>query len=502
MNRTKSFFLLGLLAAVSLTACSGAPHVVCTVNCGNVGNATLTVTLQAKPLALPPNTNILSYSLTVGGVTLTPASGNPINLPGIFTYDMTRLQSDSAFLGSVSVPAGTYTSMTLSLIAASVTYCTATAGVPGCNVGAQNENFVLGGAAAPPLTFAGGGLTLTSNQQAGVSIYFDMGGTLTVANQKVSAVTLKNANLTAITLGTNHPSSLTASQLDYLEDVTGSVAVNGNLVTITTANYGAITATADANTFYSPNCVTLGLATTIACVQANQVASINAILDADGTIKLISYDPISAASASNNDWIEGIVPYAGINLVSFNIVANDADISTSNTLLPKPFPISSLITVNLKNGAVFSVDTQGLNVPADYTKFQGTPDATVLLPGQTVAVHVTTFGLAGGLPGGIVVTADAVELRFTRVAGSAAANGTNASFAQTSSSLPLYFGFTNVRQLVELTTGVPPAANSTFYDGVTAPTNITAAATYSIRALYFGQSDAFPFVAAKVRQNP
>src|SRR5271169_1529664 len=96
--RRKDFVLLGLLAAMALAGCSGVSN-VCTVNCGvNGGNATVSVTVQAKPLALPPNTNLLSYSLTVSGVTLTPASGNPINLTGTLTFDMTRLQSDSALV--------------------------------------------------------------------------------------------------------------------------------------------------------------------------------------------------------------------------------------------------------------------------------------------------------------------------------------------------------------------------------------------------------------------
>jgi len=58
-----------------------------------------------------------------------------------------------------------------------------------------------------------------------------------------------------------------------------------------------------------------------------------------------------------------------------------------------------------------------------------------------------------------------------------------------------------VNQLVELTSGTPPSTNSTYYDGITTQTNITSGLTYSVRALYFGQFDAFPFVAAKVRQN-
>jgi uncharacterized protein DUF4382 len=510
MNRTKAFFLFTLLAStVGLSACSGLGDTTCTSNCGGGGggggtDATLSVTFRAKPLTPPPNTNILSYSLTIGGLTLTPASGNVVNFPGPFTVDLVRLQSDSAFLGSVSLPAGTYTSITASISSASVTYCTATQGVAGCNSGSVTQ--ITGGAAAPVLTLFNGGLVLASGQSAGIAVVMDMGATLTVAGGAVTAVTLTNVapnvSLSELILGTTRTSGLTSTQLDYIDDVTGSVTVSGNNVTITTANYGTLTATADSNTFYSPNCVTLALQPSIACVQANQVASADIILKDDGTLYLAAYDPISAANATNNDWIEGTVVFTPTNATQFHIVANDASVSTSGSLLPKPFPIGSPITVALANNAIFGVDTQGLNVPADYTSFTGNLSATVLLPGQTVAVHVTDYQLTGGSPTGILATVDGVELRFTRIAGTSNTGGNGTSFSFTSSSLPPYFGFTAANQLVELTAGAPPSGATTYYDGVSGPNTILASQTYSVRALYFGQFDAFPLVAAKVRQNP
>jgi hypothetical protein len=498
MNCRKTLFLFALLAAATLSACSGLPVTsTCTTNCITTsGNALLSVTLQAEPLTPPPSTNLLSYSLVVGGITLTPSTGNPTNIPGPFTFDLTRLQSDSAFLGTVQVPAGTYTSLTISLTSAEVTYCTVTAGVPGCTSGTVTQ--ISGGASAPVFTFADGGLVLTASQQAGISVAVNIASTLTIANQAVTGIDLADATLSSVTLGPTHPSSLTSTQLDYLEDVTGNVSVNGNAVTIKTSTYGSLTATASDNTFYSPNCTILGLALSIACVQNNQVASINAILDADGTIDLISFDPISAASATNNDWLEGVVIYPTSGANRLNIVVNDADVSSSASVLPTTIPIGSPVTVLLSNSPAFGVDSQGLNVPGDAASFS----FSSLLPGQAVAVHVLSFSTTGGTPTGILVTSDAVELRFSRVAGTAAQSGTTTNFTLATNSLPTYFDFITANQLVEFTSGTPPSTNSTNYDGVSSPGNITSGDTYSIRALYFGQNDTYPFVAAKVRQNP
>src|SRR5258708_34645422 len=103
MNRSKarSVFPVLLLAALSLAACSG-PKTAGGGTGGGNGNATVSFTLAAGPFTPPPGTSILSFAVTVNGVTLTPASGSAVNIALIaanYVVDLTRLQSDSAFLG-------------------------------------------------------------------------------------------------------------------------------------------------------------------------------------------------------------------------------------------------------------------------------------------------------------------------------------------------------------------------------------------------------------------
>src|SRR4029077_13817011 len=128
MNRSKALSFLPVLffAALSLTACSG-PKTGCTLNCGSGGTATVSLTLAAVPFVPPPSTSILSFAVTINGVTLTPANGSPVNIPlnaATYVVDLTRLQSDSAFLGQVlaNVPAGTYNKITVNVTSAVVTY--------------------------------------------------------------------------------------------------------------------------------------------------------------------------------------------------------------------------------------------------------------------------------------------------------------------------------------------------------------------------------------------
>src|SRR6266403_1927523 len=112
MNCRKDFASLLSLFALGLVACSGKPNPPCTVNCGGSGTASLSLTLTAIPLTPPPNTNLLSFFVDINTITLTPATGTAVNIPLNATaigVDLTRVQSDSIFLGtSATVPAVSY----------------------------------------------------------------------------------------------------------------------------------------------------------------------------------------------------------------------------------------------------------------------------------------------------------------------------------------------------------------------------------------------------------
>src|SRR5438034_2964148 len=103
MNRGKTLSFAGLLfAACVFTSCSG-PKMPCTTNCNQQGTASVSATMATVPLAPPPGTNILSFAVTITGMSLTPSGGGSavnLTLPATsITVDLMRLQSDSALLG-------------------------------------------------------------------------------------------------------------------------------------------------------------------------------------------------------------------------------------------------------------------------------------------------------------------------------------------------------------------------------------------------------------------
>jgi hypothetical protein len=492
MNRNKALLLILLLASFSLAACSGPATPPCTANCGG-GNATVSFTLAAVPFTPPPGTSILSFAVTLSGVSLTPASGGsdvtiPLNAAA-YVVDLTRLQSDSAFLGQVlaNVPAGTYNKITVGVTSAVVTYCTDLSGTLGCDTGSVAS--ISKGISV--LTVSPFALTLAASQQTAVQMQFNFAKAITISGtqpQVVSSVDLTAANvLAASTLApTSSTSSLASGQLDFVEDVTGVVtAASATSVTVKTSTHGSITAAVNSSSLALTNCVTTP---GTACAPAvGQVASIDTALNSDGTFTLLEFDPIAPTSS---DWIEGIVTSTPSSSTQFQILTNDISLASTGSLIGTNLSLGAPVQVTLASTVnPFLVDSKGL--PVSISTFAHSTDASNILAGQTVALHVTIFtAAAGAVPA--AATVDTVVLRFTRVAGSVS---TVAGSIFNIQSLPPFFGSALTYE-VQLSSGSP----STHYDGAPDASGL-AGQKVSIRALYFGPTVVPAFTAAKVRKQ-
>jgi hypothetical protein len=475
------------LFALSLSSCSGVKN-PCTT-CGPVGgNASLNLTLAAEPLTPPPGTSILSFAVVVNSVSLTPSSGGSVvNIPlnnSTFSVDLTRVTSDSAFLGQVvsNVPAGSYNKVTVGITSAVVTYCAATSGTPGCNTGSIAQ-FSASAGAPSTSSFS---MTFTSNQQANLRVVMNFANALTVNNntQAVTGLDLTAANV--VTTATLPPaaSTLSTGQSDYIEDVTGVVtAASSSSITVQTATRGPITSTINSSTIASDSCVILNTACT---PTVGQVASIDATLNSDGTSTMLQYDLLSSSSV---DLIEGIVTAEPTVGTQFQMVTNDYVAASSGSRI-SGLSLGDTVNVTLANGVhPFFVDAK--NLPP-YGTFAGSTDSSAIHTGMTVMLRVTGFtARSGNAPAS--ATVDAVVLRFTRFAAAAAANGAPQFGIN---SLPPFFGI-NTNPVVQLGTNSP----STYLDGYTTSGSISSGDSISLRALYFGPSVSPTFTAAKIRKN-
>ncbi len=461
-------------------------------------NAVLVLALRAVPLPAGTTVNLLSFRTTVASISLTAATGGSVNVPlnsEPYEVDLTRLQSDSTLLAvSNSIPDGTYTNMVVSLSDPAVTYCRQGPGGSGC---AQGSIVTLSGAPATPvITASPFPLTFSRGQVTGLSVTVDIAKALTV-NEQTQAITELNLGafdvLTAMALPPRSSSLLPGAQ-EFIEDVTGivsSVDESTQTLTIQTATKGSISATAGASTAVSPNCIAFNLGNTFSCAKPGQVASVDAILNTDGSVALLEYDPLAV---QEGNWIEGVISIPPLSSTQFQLVTNDLIVVSRNDLLASNLKFGDPVLITLANPKPFVVDSKGLVTASSI--LSGATDASVLSPGETLSVHVVSFAPATGTA---LATAsvDFVYLRFTRVTGIVANSAPPNSFSiQT---LPSFFGL-NFPVTVQLSNLLP----GTSFDGVSGAAELVPGQVASIRALYFGAPTGptptpSPFSAAKVR---
>src|SRR6266576_6636924 len=125
MTRQISAAALLILISLMFTSCSGVHQGGCTANCGG-GNATVSFVLTATPPPPSSQLSIQAFTATITGIKLTPSTGSDFSVPlNSTTYiaEFNRVTSDSTLLAAeVSVPAATYTQLTVTFSAPRVTF--------------------------------------------------------------------------------------------------------------------------------------------------------------------------------------------------------------------------------------------------------------------------------------------------------------------------------------------------------------------------------------------
>ncbi|MFI5096816.1 MAG: hypothetical protein ACHQT6_02470 [Candidatus Acidiferrales bacterium] len=483
MNSKRALFILGISAIFALTSCSGLKSSVCTVNCGGGGGTSVPIsfTLSAVPVSVPGSVSLLSFNVNVTTISLTSEStGNVTNLtPNNLVVDLNKLLSDSAYLGTYDVASDSYNKVQL-FFTPEVVYCPSTIGVAGCTPGAIQK--VTGTPTSLTFTYSPG-LAPTS---AGIGVRFRvfMARAL-VLNGAGTAITGIDFTQALVGFSEQLPlaANLASGQLDYVEDVTGVVtAVGTSSITLKTATAGTITANVLPGTsnFSTQTCTN----NSISCAAVNQVADVDAILNADGTFTLLLFDLLDP---SPDDWIEGVVSYAPTLSSQFHLVVTNFGAATTGSVFGSNLHLGDQVTVNIAGGTSFKIDQKDLTQQG-VDNFTGGTDTSVMYPGQVVAVHPTTFTAANGTTPA-VVNVNSLTLRYSRLSGAPGSSGTNFPI----SPFDPYLGISGSPLTYE-TSGV------TNYDLPTSGPILDTTAAAGIRALYFGPPTTSSFAVAKVRQ--
>jgi len=517
MVRSKSILFVSILVLVafSLASCPlKRPCALCGAGGGGGGGGNGAVSFTRVADTLPANPSILSFKVSVTSVVLTPTSGTAQTLtPASPVVDLLRLQSDTAFLGTLTgVPFGTYT-VQVAFSSPEITFLNDTASTITAGSASCSSGFVCVFAFSASGTPVIGSFTLTANSggQQGIGIDFNLNNAISLSSGALSVnfnpSSPSPAVLSAFTLPRSN-SNLGANQLELIEDFTGVVSLNGNNVTVTSPTRGTLTVGNGSTSFFdpSPDGNTCPPTASFTCVASGQVASVDAYLNSDGTLSLKEFEPLVA---KQQDFVEGTV--FSINQTSqtqFSIVVTDKpSVATTNSLL-SGLKTGDLLTVNLSSSPPvnpFFVDTKGLPVANSFgsnlMNFANQTTTTAMHDGQSVAIHVSAFAASSGTTPASA-TADTVILRWSRFR---AVVVSTTSLTINVNTLPSLFNFSSSSTTVQGFFSGPLGSDGvTNLDGIASNAGgVTAGQALGLRALYLqntANTENFPFFAAKMRQ--
>lgn len=509
MLRNKAFIFLVLVSALASSSCTlHRPKGGGGGGGGGGGNATVSFTLVAD--TLPASPSILSFKVSITSVVLTPTSGTAQTLtPATSVVDLMRLQSDTAFLGTLtSVPSGSYT-VKVAFSSPEITFLndTASAITAGSASCASASVCVFSLSATGTPTIASFTVNVTSSGKQGVGIDFNLNNAISLSSGALSV----NFNPSSPVLSAfNLPranANLGNNQLDLIEDFTGVVSLNGNNVTLTSPARGTMTVVNGSSSFFdaSPDGTICPTPATFSCVIKGQVASVDAFLNSDGTFSLKEFEPLTS---TQQDIVEGtVIAVTPSSQTQFTIVLTDKPATAVSGSLISGLKTGDLLTVNLASSvSPFLVDTKGLAVansfPGSFGLFSSQTTTGAIHAGQSVSVHVTAFTAANGTTPASA-TVDTVILRWSRFR----ANVLSATSTVINvNALPSYFNFSSSSTFVVqgFFNGSLGSDGVTNLDGIaTNAGSVTANQPVGLRALYLQNptSTANPaFFTAKMRQ--
>jgi Domain of unknown function (DUF5666)/Domain of unknown function (DUF4382) len=473
---------LGIALSLGLSSCSGQKSSVCVTNCGGNGNATVAISIYDTP---PTGVSVLSLSLPIVGITLTPSSGSPVSVfspTSNAVFELTRLQTDSSLVTTgATVAAGTYTAINVTVGTSSGVFINSSnAAVGSCAAGAVC-GFPNGAATTISYTFTTP-LTLTSNQTQWIGLNLNMNNAITTTN----GIALDFTQTGVLTATTTPRTNIPSAYVDTIEDFVGKVTAytSGSTITVQNAVTGqSITATLNSSTEYdeAPSNYS-ACALSPACIQVGSTVSVDAGLAIGGTLTATEVDVLDASAT---DEVEGIIYPTGQTNV-FGMILADKSASDANAALTAGTQGQGiLLTIN--PSAVGYIDTKTLSIPLpNPTGFS----ISTLAAGQMVRAQIS--GASTNSNGMITATANNLLLRFSRLTATVNTPGTTFTI----SNPPTYMTVLNTG--LSATPQVATYLNYTILDGLTTTTSLVTGETVAIRALYLS-AQAPNFQAAKIR---
>jgi hypothetical protein len=427
----------------------------------------------------PTGVSVLSFQATLTDARLNP--GNVELLAAPVTINLTRLQTETSLMSSVTVPPGTYTSVALTFADASPLTIennsggTLSDGVTNCLNGQVCTLSPAVSSLTGSVSLPGTGATLSGTTPAALLL------DLNVANALVNAPPLEATLIANTTVSQLAPAP--GAPFESLEDVVGVVTTPSNGAFVLQTALGNYNITTNSTTQYlnfpGAVCSPVGFS----CVATSEIVSVNMSLQTTNT--LVASDIFYEDDSTALPEVEGVVVATGGLPAQFSMVVLQETPSASGPA------IGSDVEVAINNGTTFAIDNLVGTLNTSAFSFAGTTDMIV---GQEVAVQQSSGSTAS------VIQAGRVLLRSSRITGTVA---TTAFPNFTVNGLPPFLqnaspAITQIK--VETATEFTP--NGTEYGG-TAPVinDIADGHGISVRGQLFANSGNPALLASRVVQH-
>ena len=397
-GRTWLTLALGMTLVLFLAGCNSNSTSPST---NGAGMAPVSMTIHDTP---PTGVSILSFEIHITGASLQPSDSTQAAVSLMSAPDeieLEHLQTSSALLGSTNVPAGAYTSLTVTFANPQMTIlndtgATLTVGGTSCANGqvcevqpALNQASVtVNSSPLFPLTLsATGGVTLQLDFNINSSVQSDLSVTPTVsasaANSSMQNGSDGQEDMELIgVVGTVDTSN---------QSFTLQTGLNGQTDTILTTNnteFGFAESGCAANNF--------------SCLASGQVVKVEAQM-ANGQLTAAEVDPVALP---NTAAVMGTVVSVNATQNQFEMVLNDIQDTQDSGTLGLGLPV----TVTVGSGATFNLGVAGINLPSGLT-FSGLAD---LMVGQEVSAAVSGLSTSNG---GVTMNTNQVTLEASELSG-------------------------------------------------------------------------------------
>jgi hypothetical protein len=416
---------VGITTALCLAGCSSNSTSSNTPS----GTVPVSMTIHDTP---PSGVSILSFEIHITGASLQPSDSSAAAVSLLSAPDeieLEHLQTNSAFLGSVSVPAGSYSGLSVTFANPQMTILNNTAaaitvGSQTCNIGQICEvTPALNQAAVtvnsnPPFP-----ITLSSSSPVNLQMDFNLNSSIGADLSVTPTVTVTSA--------TSAP-----GQEGDQEDI----ELVGNIIGVDSSNQSftlqlpfssqtdtIMTTSSTEFDFENDNCST----NNFQCLAAGQTVKVEAQMN-NGAL---TAKDVEGVALPNTKTVMGTVVSLDAAQNQFELVLQDVEDSQDAQTLTLGLPVM----VTVQSGATFNVNAGGLSLGGlNFGAFSN------LLLGQEVSVSVSGVQTSTA---GITLTTNQVTLNMSEISGTAASvDTTNNNLTLTN--LPSLFTSNGITQIL------------------------------------------------------